>query len=103
MADTPNNSEEMRRMQDEAVKRVREMQSRARRKVDAAVAKSVVGEEKTVTKKQASPPEKNNPITDIFDSLLSDSERTIILILILILSSEEADTGLILALMYLII
>lgn len=40
-------------------------------------------------------------IGDIFESLLSDSERTLILALILLLVEEKADTGLIFALMYL--
>ena len=44
-----------------------------------------------------------NPVKDIFESLLSDSERTLLLVLILLLVQENADTGLIFALMYLIL
>lgn len=44
-----------------------------------------------------------SPVKDIFDSLMSDSERTLILVLILLLSEEKADMGLIFALMYLVI
>ena len=40
---------------------------------------------------------------DIFGALLKDSERTMILVLILLLVNEGADMGLVLALMYLII
>lgn len=40
---------------------------------------------------------------DIFGALMSDSERTMILVLILLLVNEGADMGLVLALMYLII
>lgn len=40
---------------------------------------------------------------ELLDSLLQDKEKILILMLILILSSEEGDTGTILALMYLII
>lgn len=40
---------------------------------------------------------------DLLGSLFEDKERSLILILILILSSEKADSSLILALMYLII
>ncbi len=53
------------------------------------------------------PPEHEPPknqlssINDIFESLLSDSERTLLLVLILLLVEEKADTGLIFALMYL--
>ena len=39
----------------------------------------------------------------IFGALMSDSERTMILVLILLLVNEGADMGLVLALMYLII
>ena len=42
-----------------------------------------------------------NPVNDIFEMLLSDSERTLILALILLLVEEKADTSLIFALMYL--
>ncbi|MFR1804909.1 MAG: hypothetical protein ACLSWS_23195, partial [Faecalispora jeddahensis] len=42
-------------------------------------------------------------LSNLFDGLLQDGERTLILVLLLILVSEKADTGLIFALMYLII
>ena len=42
-------------------------------------------------------------MANIFEALMSDSERILILLLILLLVNEEADTGLVLALMYLII
>ncbi|MEE0101062.1 MAG: hypothetical protein U0I48_04900 [Acutalibacteraceae bacterium] len=53
-------------------------------------------------------PEEKKPIAspahnDLLGSLFEDKERSLILILILILSSEKADSSLILALMYLII
>lgn len=43
------------------------------------------------------------PHSDLFGNLLEDKERNLILILILILSGENADSSLVLALMYLII
>lgn len=91
---------DMKRMQDEAIRRVRDMQKRAKTSVNNAVVEKVQNEEpKPIeTKSQTA-----NPLNNIFDSLMSDSERTLILILILLLSTEEADMGLILALMYLII
>ena len=46
---------------------------------------------------------KRDPISDIFDIVMKDKEKTLILVLILILSSEGADTSLIFALMYLLI
>ena len=48
-------------------------------------------------------PEPQKGIQDIFGALMSDSERTMILVLILLLINEGADMGLVLALMYLII
>ncbi len=44
-----------------------------------------------------------SPVKDIFDSLMSDSERTLLLVLILLLTEEKADIGLIFALMYLVL
>ncbi|MGX8701309.1 hypothetical protein [Caproiciproducens sp.] len=43
------------------------------------------------------------PVKDIFDSLMSDSERTLLLVLILLLTEEKADIGLVFALMYLVL
>lgn len=43
------------------------------------------------------------PVKDIFDILLSDSERTLIMALIVLLTEEKADPGVIFALMYLVI
>jgi len=44
-----------------------------------------------------------SPIGDIFGSLMADSERTLILVLIILLVEDKADTGVIFALMYLIL
>lgn len=46
---------------------------------------------------------RKDPVSDIFDTIMKDKERALILILILILTSEGADTSLVLALMYLLI
>jgi hypothetical protein len=46
-------------------------------------------------------PKGMNPVGDIFEMLFKDSERTLILALILLLVEEKADTSLIFALMYL--
>lgn len=43
------------------------------------------------------------PFGDIFESLMADQERTLILVLILLLVEEKADTGVIFALMYLVL
>ena len=46
---------------------------------------------------------KKDPVSDIFDVIMKDKDRTLILVLIFILTSEGADTSLVLALMYVLI
>ena len=46
---------------------------------------------------------KKDPLSDIFNIIMKDKEKALILVLILILTSEGADTSLVLALMYLLI
>ena len=135
--------EDLQRMQQEAIRRVQEMQARARSSLEKSQPapepaqqqgrRPLAGnnrphlneERRTGNSRPPEPrpapppgeppaeqhrpvvaahaPPKREGITDIFDALLSDSERTLILLLILLLVDEKADTGLILALMYLII
>ena len=134
--------EDLQRMQQESIRRVQEMQARARSSLEksqpapepaqqqgrrplAGNNRPHLNEERRAgnsrpPEPRPAPPEeppaeqrrpaaavhappKKDGITDIFDALLSDSERTLILLLILLLVDEKADTGLILALMYLII
>jgi hypothetical protein len=129
-----NYNYDMQRLQQDAIRRAREMQSRAQvntAPVNRPVPKAPVpaqaaqpqnrsAPKPTAPAKQASvpvqqtqqqheqhapsehePPKGLNPINDIFEMLLSDSERTLILALILLLVEEKADTSLIFALMYL--
>lgn len=103
MAEIFQKNNDMQKMQEEAIKRVRDMQRRAKISVDTSVVKDTNSKNHKQKNTDLKKEDKGNPISSIFDSLMSDSERTMILILILILSSEEADMGLILALMYLII
>lgn len=115
-------NQDMQRMQQEAIRRVQEMQSRAKanlqtntlqdknnrennqsnpnpqEKVEKNESKNDIDRNDNKTKHI-----KKEPIANIFDSLMQDSERTLIIILILILVSENADISIILALMYLII
>lgn len=130
--------EDMQRMQQEAIRRVQEMQSRARgsvggnhpqessqpfrrqepgssptphrderREHPAPTHAPPAAKEQTTpihNQDQPSPaPSVQGGVTNIFEALMSDSERTLILLLILLLVSEGADAGLVLALMYLII
>lgn len=53
--------------------------------------------------KSQSPNIQMNPVRDVFDILLSDSERTMLMVLVFILIQEKADTGLIFVLIYLLL
>lgn len=130
-------SPEMQRMQQDAVRRAMEMQSRSRsgpelhlsdsrqhsqqgrRGVNTAQQQNrtqpqrsahTAAEQRTPSHlqmespKPASPQANENSFAsagDILDLLLQDSERTLILLLILLLSSENVDPSLIFALLYL--
>lgn len=101
-------SDEMDKMQQEAVRRMQEMQSRGKSSV---VAQSVNSERKQSIESQANSVhnEKDNckvsssKQTNFFESVFHDKERSLILLLLLLLSTEKTDTGLILALVYLLI
>lgn len=103
---------ELQRLQMEAVKRAKEMQNMAQR----ATYNNSKNNRKMMnnnSNRNFEPKQEKNEASqaknqikmpkEIFDVLLKDSERTIILILILILTNENADPSIILALMYLII
>ena len=109
-------SDEMDKMQQEAVRRMQEMQSRGK---PVAVSHTTNAEQpQPQDKKQASPvsvpdsvpvhkkPEicdSENKQPSFFESIFHDKERSLILLLLLLLSTEKTDTGLILALVYLLI
>jgi hypothetical protein len=140
-------SYDMQRLQQDAIRRAREMQARAQNLVapqqvpagarpvqnqdSASAAPPPLQTEQTsrTPPREQSPPaheqhapvqertipvrEQQNPITepiktllspvgDIFESLMKDSDRTLILLLILILVEEKSDPGVIFALMYVI-
>lgn len=107
---------EMRRMQQDAVRRVQEMQNRARQAVDPSrIGKDSGSGQASPANRENQPPHSSQEtpvpasqlqgkgMSGILDTLMQDSERTLILVLILLLSSEKADMELLLALMYLII
>ena len=129
----PESPNDMRRMQQEAVRRVQDMQARARNAAqqnrtaqpgppnrqtpgERHQPSSSSREERRTESEAPAPldaaasntanlPASDGKIPNLLDSLLQDSERTLILLLILLLMEGEAetDTGLLLALMYLII
>ena len=104
--------EDMDKMQQEAVRRMQEMQNRGRgraappppEKKEAAVSSSVP-EKTSVTEIQVSQPQNSSSEKNsgFLDMLFQDKEKSLILLLILILSSEKNDTGLLFALAYLLI
>lgn len=101
---------EMRRMQQEAIHRVNEMQARAKQKLNGS------GNARGEARPEAEAPpvpeipqaaESNHAqgkpdsgLQDLFDALMEDRERTMILVLILLLFTEQADTAVIFALLY---
>lgn len=132
MADSYNY--DMQRLQQDAIRRAREMQSRAQSSAPPLNVPSsrAAPVQNRPAPPAAPPPERHtpppqerhvpsdtpaprhtpaqglmkgplNPIGDIFGSLMADSERTLILVLIILLVEEKADTGVIFALMYLVL
>lgn len=125
--------EDMQRMQQEAVRRVQEMQKRAKQSLAAGEKHIELNKaENPTSQKEVSDngdvPEqtkdpyliqkvnnlsentdskqnlaKTNGKMNIFSALLNDREKSLVLVLILILVDESSDLSLILALMYLMI
>jgi len=112
-----DNNNDMNRMQQDAIRRVQEMQSRAQQSIRSAPRDTQHEPLRIPEPTRHDPPatremsnehhnddrRSENPITDIFGSLMQDKERTLILVLLLLLMEEKSDTGLIFALMYLIL
>ena len=127
-----NYNYDMQRLQQDAIRRAREMQSRAQAAVSQPnrnIPNPAVPNPPTHPARHSAPPPQRaaappppipegnrenrpanepakgqiGPIQNIFDILFNDSERTLILILVLLLIEEQADTGLIFSLLYLIL
>lgn len=92
-----SSEDDINRLKNEAIKRANEAHKKASEKLERD---SISDKNKTETENSNL---QNSATTNIFESLMKDSERTLILVLILLLVDEGADMGLILALMYLII
>lgn len=122
MAPSPDRPGDMPRMQQEALRRVQEMQAKAHASGGDHPPESPGQHREQTSRGSPDPPPPTpqkppspqaagappapigaNGISDIFQSLMKDKDRTLILILILLLANEETDTGLVLALMYLLI
>lgn len=104
----PNN---MDKMQQEAVRRMQEMQSRAKypQNTHKKGPAPPPAPQKAEVKEAACEQEENTDVVskgntnDIIKQLFHDNELGLILLLLVVLGSEKADTGLILALLYLIL
>lgn len=117
MADSYNY--DMQRLQQDAIRRAREMQARAQsytapqppappapepqRHIPPAEPRHAPPRENSPQGNREQPKNQLSPIGDIFDSLMKDSERTLIIVLILLLVQEKADPEIIFALMYLVL
>lgn len=118
------NIEDIKRMQQEAIKRVREMQKRAKISLEYGssgingsneqsnneLMTNETNSEQIINANQAEKLseknpnfQKNNMFPNAFNSFIKDPEKGLILVLILLLSDENADIGLILALMYIML
>lgn len=108
---------ELRRMQQEAVRRTQEMQRRAQAVRQVSGPPPAETPEPLPEKPQEAP-ENNNTVFNkppghsifeksapggIFDTLFRDKEKTLILGIVLLLMDEKTDNSLIMALMYLLI
>ncbi len=96
--------DDMDKMQQEAMRRMQEMQNRGKQQpVDPA--NKPVQEKKPEQSHAAEKQKKQDikPQKSFMDTLLHDKERSLILLLLLLLSTEKCDTGLVLALIYLLI
>jgi hypothetical protein len=110
-------NEEMHRMQEDAVRRVQEMQSRARQHLEPPrrpeqARHAPMPEKKAPPEEPPEPPPKKavpmeepmpqqQAVPDVFQALLKDQERTLILALLILLGSEPCDPGLLFALLFL--
>ncbi|MGI5959560.1 MAG: hypothetical protein ACOX60_09115 [Massiliimalia sp.] len=104
MATNQYQGNDIMRMQQDAVRRVREMQRRAKEKLNQTPPVSSGTPYPQVSREQAAPPantQKEN--ASILDKLGLDREKALLLLLIILLLNEGADQKLILALCYLLI
>lgn len=85
------------RMQAEAVRRAREMQSRAR------VSEPPPPPEPPKEEPVPPPPKESESPQSLMDSLFADKERTIILALLVLLSGENGNHELLFALLFLLL
>lgn len=106
---TKNSTADIQRMQQEAIKRVQEMQKRAKVTYDTKTTSNIKPNQKENQKKENAVRESKKSMTikglpNMMESLFNDKEKSIILILIMILAGEheESNIEIILILFYIL-
>ena len=98
----PNNMPDTRAI-NEALRRAREMQSRSAPAPEASEPEPQPAAPAPPENKQEMKPQPSGKHISPLDLFLKDRERTLILALLILLSSEDSNTELLFALMYLLI
>ena len=89
-------------MQNEAMERLRQMYSKTNQNNQISEKPKAKENKPTENHEQTKMCEKKKP-DNLLDILLKDKERSLIVLLLVVLLNEKADSSLILALMYLIL
>lgn len=97
-----SDKENMIRMQEDAMRRVREMQSRARNHLEHSRPELEPAPDPAPKANEKHPAVSPASSGDLLDTLLKDHERTLILALLVILGSEKAHPELLFALLFLL-
>lgn len=105
---------EMRRMQEEAARRAREMQARARQPQRPRPAPQNQRDNRPPPPKEPPPPQpqpepqtaeiavNQPPVPSLLEELFKDRERTVLLALLILLGNEEGSSELMFALLFLL-
>ncbi len=97
-----NETTDIKRLQEEAIARVQEMQSRAERQLHRTPPAPPPPKPEPPLQ-QPLPAQPQRATQDLLDALTQDGDRTLILILLLILFQEQADSNTIFSLLYLLL
>lgn len=109
MRNISNSPDDINKMQQEAIRRAKDMHSRAARPQNEPQKKCEETKQEKIecctqkTEQKSSGFIPLSPVHGILDVIMKDSEKSLILALILLLVQENADISIVLALMYLII
>ena len=113
-----NSNEDMQKMQQDAIKRVREMQARATMSMNGANHKNqqiefehmntpqnskITTQTSSYHASQQADSNHSKGFFKAFDAFIKDEERALILILLILLANDEENIGIVLVLIYLLI